>query len=385
MKKYKITKNKLKKVDITIFHNQMLKGKWYISIVNEKSNNICNCCNNISKSNSDFSFSITFRNSNNKFREICFECLKIINEYLFFSIIDYINYVTDIIDKRNLFETPSRRIQSLITTQIMNRLGEFDDEIIKEVFIASDEYQILKHPRPDILFEDLANININLLNFSSKGQLILSENDIWDYKDCLCGRYYHPTFETRKQCLECYSNYDLNNDLYYCEFRKKNQSISMINYSIEKIEELSNLIPNYENYECYICNNDDVKYTFKFDCGHSICHFCQFHMKLSDGVDCVSINCPFCRHKQKLVKDNMISWSKNYISIKHELDKSIANRKYLSLTMPEQCKYRSDQIIQEMMKKRNLNVYKYLEKLETMKLLGWCDYFPDGLLINQRV
>lgn len=384
MKKYYISTDKLKKVEIINFRNQILEGHWMIIMVTEKSNNICNCCNNTCKLSDKCAFSVSFYNNKAKFREICSICLRVINEYLFESIINYIDYMLDIIDTKNLLKTPPNKVKTLITTNIMNHFIDFDEVTVNLIHTASEEYQMLMHHRPDILFEDLANININLLKFFSQAKAIFDEI-IDGYKMCICDRYYHPIFEMRKQCLACYGNFNSNNDIYYCRLRKKIYHATMRYNSIEKIQDLTNFIHNYYKYECYICNDDNVECIFKFDCGHSICDDCYCNMKMMNDIPNFAINCPFCRHPQKLVKDNMIAWSENYIKIKHELEETIANGKCIALTIREKCKCRSNCVIHDMMNKRNLKVWKYLEKLEDMKLLGWCDYFPDGLLINQNL
>lgn len=376
-----MTTDKLKKVEIMDFRKQLSQNEWIVIMVNEKSDNICNACDNVCNYYNNNVSSVCFANGRSKFREICCNCLKIINHHLFDSIIDYADHMRDILNTENLSQRPQNKVHRLITTELMHYCGACDDDIIDLACCACDQYQILMRRRPNILLEDLANININLMKSFSLGKPLFARDNIYGYKTCLCGRYYHPVFETRKQCLECYANFDIHDA--YSELRKNIHSTIMNDYSIETIEELSNYFCNYQEYECYICNNNDVKYIYKFDCGHSICHECQFSIKIRSHDHFSTINCPFCRYPQRLVKDNMITWSKNYIQIKHELEQFMASGKCQSLTMPEKCKYRSNYIIQQMMKKRDLKVCKYLEKLEAMKLLGWCDYFPDGLLINQ--
>jgi hypothetical protein len=52
--------------------------------------------------------------------------------------------------------------------------------------------------------------------------------------------------------------------------------------------------------------------------------------------------------------------------------------------MVDKCRNRSNLLIKDMMHKRNLPIFNYLAKLENSGLLGWCDYYPDGVLNHQE-
>ncbi len=80
----------------------------------------------------------------------------------------------------------------------------------------------------------------------------------------------------------------------------------------------------------------------------------------------------------------MLIWN-NFLQIKEELEIAISNNKCLSVPLIEKCKHRSNFIMHKMMKKRRYKVYEYLEMLEYMCLLEWCNHFSHGLLSNQII
>ena len=379
MNKLCITKNKLKRIELLEFRKQLSNYYWQIIMVNHKSESICNCCNHI-----PFAQSVIFLGNNHEKREICMGCLKFISHYLWQSFIDYINYVEKIIKNEKLIEVPTDAIQRLITSDIMNYYDDdFDIELLIFTYNESNKYQLFSRRRPNIMFEDLANININLLKFYSFSKELTRENHIYDFQLCLCQRYYQPVFGQRKQCLECSSDFGEKSEPYY-EHRNQFKSITGNNYPLEKIEELHNIIEASREYECFICYNNNIYSTCVFECGHSICYSCYLNMRLAVDYRSNVIECPFCRFPQTLTKENMVLWSENYMGIKHDLEKLLANNKLTLSIMPDKCRYRSNFIIQEMMYKKNLPVYDYLIKLESSDLLGWCDYFPDGVLNHQN-
>ncbi len=378
MQKYQI-----EPVTIETLKQQLMSNQLSIFNIDCDSQRTCDSCNY------PFNFytkingiSVLFRTKGNgSLRELCINCVKNINKYLMKCIIKYIKYTKEIIKTENLSKIPPHKIQNLIKSGLIYYYEYFDKDLANLIFNTSNEYKILLKTRPNILFEDLANINIDLLKAVSLGDQFLQKNNLYGYHICLCGRYYHNIFGLRKQCLECYFDFGNPDDIYY-ELRNDIVSSAKNYSSLMKICLLNQGIYIYNKYECSICYKDNVKYIFIFDCGHSICYTCSVTMRSEKNNQCI-IDCPFCRYSHNLIKSNMISWSKHYISIKCDLEKSVMNGKCISSTIQEKCKYQSEFIIQQMMKKQNLPVYQYLQKLENMNLLGWCDHFVDGLLNNQ--
>ena len=378
MNKLCITKNKLKRIDLIEFRKQLSNYYWQIMMVNHRSDSICNYCNH-----TPFAQSIIFLGRKLEKREICLCCLKFINNYLWKSVIDYTNHVDNIIKNEKLTEMPLDTIQRLMESDIMNYCDDYDIELAHLTYNESNDYQLFSRRRPDIMFEDIANININLLEYYSLTQELNTEINIFDFQMCLCGRYYQSVFGLRKQCLECYSDFGEKSEPYY-EYRKQFKSVIRTNYALERIEEFNNTVFICGQHSCSICYDDDAYGIYVFDCKHFICNLCYYAIKNLRQFHSDTITCPFCRHSQSIFKDNMLTWSKNYMGIRHDLEKLLANSQLESLPISDKCRYRSNCIIQEMMYKKNSPVYDYLIKLENSNLLGWCDYFPDGVLNHQN-
>ncbi len=356
------------------FGTQLSNYSQTINCINDESNKLCDFCNNIA-----FSYSVTFYDPIlDKKEEMCMLCMKNHFSYLYQTINRYIKYMKFLLGNGGLYRTPPNPIVNMIKTGLL--LDEYTNDIISLVCDLSREYKLLSQYRSHIMFEDLLNINIKLLQFYTfKNKNI--EDKQFNINICLCGRYYDPIYEINYQCSQCYNHY--NNNDYYCIEIQKMLQINK-NYAIDKLINLCNFTNVEKNTECYICQNDNLSKVFHFECKHSICQCCYTGIIDTNNDSCY-IGCPFCRHKQPIIIDNMCTWKDYYIFIKHDLQMAIINDKCISMSLIEKCKARSNYIIREMMKKKNLKVYNYLEKLEKMGLLGWCNHFPDGLLSNQNI
>lgn len=386
----KINKDRLKKIDINVFKKQ-ISDYWVIHSIIEQSNNICNCCNQQISSPS-----VIFQGIRDENREVCLRCLKTINLRLWQSVSDYILYADSLIISTDIYKTPPHSVRQLIIFGLLIDYN-FDEELIKLSCNASEYYQIIALHRSPILFEDLLNINIRLLKLYSGAQKI-TLNDL-NARRCPCGRFYRSFLHTN-QCLEC-STYDCFEDganiSVYHEARSSSIELNRGSNILQNIMEFGggNLDDDhqYENQSilCTICcdNDSHSKEVFSFKCCNQIvCKICFLNIGRASSI-CkpygVILHCPFCRSPHLIRSYDTDNYRVTFMNkLKIDLEKAIALRFHKSIPIVDKCRNRSNLIIKDMMHKRNLPIFNYLAKLENLGLLGWCDYYPDGVINHQE-